>query len=598
MADQVNVVGEYMNNRHWNELVFRDSRERFADLRSWGVQFLEKDGEVVRLPHPYKNIELPDKDKFPPIVSEVVHWLPGFPEILRKHLIRSGVKLKDRFMVTELLKQEDRVVGAIGFSIEGNEPQVIKAKAVAMCAGGGGFRPIGYPTHEMTADGHVMAYRVGATITSKEFVAPHSTDPEQPAWPPMYLFFSSGGSAALPGMYQVPKLFNAEGDAVPARGMAWHGWIDAEYEAHEGRAPLIADLGRRGVHPVSGPARTARCSATRRRHRPGGRRLRHAASPDSTPRGTAAAPASSARRTRASASPPCTRRPRAPAPGSAPPRRPSAWRRRRREAPASTSGSWPRRRRACSSRWSARAASRPHWVTQVLQNTLAPYFVLYIKHGDRLQTALSTVEYLRDHIVPKLYARDDHELRLAHETKNMVTSAEMKLRSSLFRTESRGTHYREDYPGRNDAEWLAWVRLKEEDGGMKAFKEPIPAEWRPDAAKPYEERYPMRLPNESPGGGAGTAPRGAGAAGNAEEGGSHGHRSHRSRALQRLRHLRAQLPHGRHPHGPGGPQGRDPLSEGLHALRPVPGMSGESHLPEAGLAQAVSAGLGVSRMTT
>jgi succinate dehydrogenase/fumarate reductase flavoprotein subunit len=149
----------------------------------------------------------------------------------------------------------------------------------------------------------------------------------------------------------------------------------------------------------------------------------------------------------------------------------------------------------------------PHWVTQVLQNTLAPYFVLYVKHGDRLQNALSTVEYLRDHIVPKLYARDDHELRLAHETKNMVASAEMKLRSSLLRTESRGTHYREDHPGRNDAEWLAWVRLQEEDGVMKAFKEPIPAEWRPDASKSYEEHYPMRLPDESPGGGAATGHR-------------------------------------------------------------------------------------------
>ena len=71
-----------------------------------------------------------------------------------------------------------------------------------------------------------------------------------------------------------------------------------------------------------------------------------------------------------------------------------------------------------------------------------------MKRGDRLQTALDTVEYLRDHMVPKLYARDDHELRLAHETRNMVTNAEMKLRASLFRTESRGTHYREDHPGR------------------------------------------------------------------------------------------------------------------------------------------------------
>jgi hypothetical protein len=84
----------------------------------------------------------------------------------------------------------------------------------------------------------------------------------------------------------------------------------------------------------------------------------------------------------------------------------------------------------------------------------------------------------------------------------MIMNAEMKLRSSLARTESRGTHYREDSPGRNDADWLAWVRLKEEDGRMVTFKEPIPTEWHPDFAKGYEERYPMRLPNEVPGGAA------------------------------------------------------------------------------------------------
>ncbi len=514
--EQVNVVGEYMNNRHWNELVFRDSRERFADLRSWGVRFLEKDGETVRLPHPYKNIDLPDKDKFPPIASEVVHWLPSHTDPMRKHLIRSGVKLKDRFMVTELLKQEDRVVGAIGFSIEGNEPQVIKANAVALCAGGGGFRPIGYPTHEMTADGHVMAYRVGATITSKEFVSPHTTDPDQPAWPPMYLFFSSGGSAALPGMYQVPKLFNAEGDEVPARGMAWHGWIDAEYEAHEGRAPLIADMGRRGVRPLSGPGGHGSmfghatggvvpadddCSAGV----PGlyvagdscgtcfigasysgfGFATMHASA---TGARAGLGAANEAKRQKAGGDIGLDERV---------------------VAAATARLLEPRERKG---------GFTPRWVTQVLQNTLAPYFVLYIKDGFRLQTALNTVEYLRDRIVPKLFARDDHELRLAHETKNMVASAEMKLRSSLFRTESRGTHYREDYPGRNDAEWLAWVRLREEDGRMMVFKEPIPAEWRPDAAKPYEQRYPMRLPNESPGGGAGAAPVTDGALDNAEEG--------------------------------------------------------------------------------
>jgi succinate dehydrogenase/fumarate reductase flavoprotein subunit len=103
---------------------------------------------------------------------------------------------------------------------------------------------------------------------------------------------------------------------------------------------------------------------------------------------------------------------------------------------------------------------------------------------------------MRDHLVPKLTAKDPHELRLAHETKNMVLNAEMRLRSSLFRTESRGCHYREDYPQRDDCNWLAWVKLKKEDGKMKVLKEPIPKEWWPDLSKPYEERYPVRLPGE------------------------------------------------------------------------------------------------------
>ena len=43
-------------------------------------EFLEEDGEPVRLDHPLTQIELPDQDKFPPLVSQVVHWLPGFPD--------------------------------------------------------------------------------------------------------------------------------------------------------------------------------------------------------------------------------------------------------------------------------------------------------------------------------------------------------------------------------------------------------------------------------------------------------------------------------------------------------------------------------------
>jgi succinate dehydrogenase/fumarate reductase flavoprotein subunit len=131
----------------------------------------------------------------------------------------------------------------------------------------------------------------------------------------------------------------------------------------------------------------------------------------------------------------------------------------------------------------------PRWVTQLLQNTMMPYFILYIKKEDRLKAALTNIEFYRDHLLPLLYARDPHELRLAIETKNMVLNAEMKLRASLFRRESRGCHYREDYPRRDDPAWLAWVLLKEENGVMKTMKKPVPRKWWPDLGKPYHERY-------------------------------------------------------------------------------------------------------------
>jgi succinate dehydrogenase/fumarate reductase flavoprotein subunit len=73
-----------------------------------------------------------------------------------------------------------------------------------------------------------------------------------------------------------------------------------------------------------------------------------------------------------------------------------------------------------------------------------------------------------------LMADDEHELRQAHETANMVLNAEMKLRASLMRTETRGSHYREDHPDRNDDEWLAWIKIRQAaDGSMQLVKHPI-----------------------------------------------------------------------------------------------------------------------------
>jgi succinate dehydrogenase/fumarate reductase flavoprotein subunit len=135
-------------------------------------------------------------------------------------------------------------------------------------------------------------------------------------------------------------------------------------------------------------------------------------------------------------------------------------------------------------------------VTQLLRNALAPYFVLAVKKEDRMKATLTMVEFYREHLVPLLRAEDAHDLRKAHEVRSMVLNAEMKLQASLSRTESRGTHYREDYPYRNDPDGLVWILLRDVGGEMRASRVPVPRKWWPASDLSYEEKYPRRYPGE------------------------------------------------------------------------------------------------------
>lgn len=116
----------------------------------------------------------------------------------------------------------------------------------------------------------------------------------------------------------------------------------------------------------------------------------------------------------------------------------------------------------------------PDDVLTPLHGTLFPYEVCILKSADRLQAALDTVEALAV-AAASLRAGDPHELAKAHETANMVRTAEFFLRASLARTESRGDHCREDYPGRDDEQWLRWITLRQ---GARATPEietePVP----------------------------------------------------------------------------------------------------------------------------
>ncbi|MFR3091571.1 MAG: hypothetical protein ACLTMP_07525 [Eggerthella lenta] len=109
----------------------------------------------------------------------------------------------------------------------------------------------------------------------------------------------------------------------------------------------------------------------------------------------------------------------------------------------------------------------PNWARDQLQAIMAPYWINATKTEATLSGALDQVLYMRDNVVPKLMATNSHELRLCHEMEHKVLSAEMKLRAGLERKESRGFHYRSDYPFRDD-DFLCYITLqKGDDGSMQ-----------------------------------------------------------------------------------------------------------------------------------
>ncbi len=80
-----------------------------------------------------------------------------------------------------------------------------------------------------------------------------------------------------------------------------------------------------------------------------------------------------------------------------------------------------------------------------------------VRSGEGLTGALTTLRSLLDRKALKPLCRS------GLETLNMLTVACLVARAAVIRTESRGSHFRSDYPERNDRIWLHHSRLTQKD---------------------------------------------------------------------------------------------------------------------------------------
>ena len=105
--------------------------------------------------------------------------------------------------------------------------------------------------------------------------------------------------------------------------------------------------------------------------------------------------------------------------------------------------------------------------------------VSVLRNGHDLEAAIDSLERIRREDIPSMRIRTEStrfnkEWHEAIEVINMVDVAEMVARASLLRKESRGAHYREDYPAKDDEQWLKNIIItRAEDGEKKLIPQPV-----------------------------------------------------------------------------------------------------------------------------
>jgi succinate dehydrogenase/fumarate reductase flavoprotein subunit len=113
----------------------------------------------------------------------------------------------------------------------------------------------------------------------------------------------------------------------------------------------------------------------------------------------------------------------------------------------------------------------------LLKEVMAPPMYGVRKNKARIEEALTRVKEVQHQAENEVCPKNDfHMLGLCLDLKNMAQCADIYYNACLTRTESRGWHYREDFPSRDDANWRKWIVIKQKDMKMMITTEKIPFE--------------------------------------------------------------------------------------------------------------------------
>ena len=166
--------GSYLNDPKLVDILINESPDRLKDLEEYGALFdRQESGELNQRPfggQTYRRTCFQGDRTGHEIMTA-----------LKEEIMKRDIKTVDEVMITALIKDDSnnllsKVIGAVGLDLKNNDVIYFQAKAVVLATGGSGqLFPVTSNTTQKNGDGFALAWNIGADLIDMEEIQFHPT---------------------------------------------------------------------------------------------------------------------------------------------------------------------------------------------------------------------------------------------------------------------------------------------------------------------------------------------------------------------------------------------------------------------------------------
>ena len=161
--------GSFLNDKKLVEILVNESPQRLIDLENYGALFDRKEnGEIDQRPF--------GGQSFRRTCYQGDRTGAELLNALKEEIIRRDIECIEEVMITSLVCDNDQVIGATGLNLKDSSLIYFKAKSVILASGGAGqLYPVTSNTFQKNGDGYAIAYKAGAQLVDMEQIQFHPT---------------------------------------------------------------------------------------------------------------------------------------------------------------------------------------------------------------------------------------------------------------------------------------------------------------------------------------------------------------------------------------------------------------------------------------